>query len=1047
MVKLFFIIFSFVFSSLSFASFNFPNLNWDTLSDLEKSLVLGEMKSVIKDHPSHKAGWLDRPEKNSDYHNHIGCIEGQTLCNPSFFGEAICISNQSTKSCEEEFIKRGLSNLEILDQIDASEIKKNYNYLEKKCPKANPVLCQKFKNRLQHILPDEVPETLSEVKKALEKNEVIELIKTGENLKQEFLTNVAEFEGVCEAKVSPENGRYCKNLAMKIKTADVYLQKISQNLESVNCDDTDLKVMNPDALPALSVDAKGMCSEKEKSLNEQTCGKEVACVIASTVASNFVTISELLEQKPGQCMNSQNDCFMNFISSLIKSLVSLVTGIWDLLGVAVEWSGEKLAQFWSNVTSVEDKTSDAQQMINKMSEEDLQAVKKSPVEWLTNASKVIWNGVMEWMRTDVFCEKWEGIPRASKCSQPMLEFSCLSCRTKMTATCSIGGLVAAEVVPFFLTGGIVNIAARGTQGAKEFADFLKISKSYEKIVSKVEDLKNVTALKVGADVIKNARDKLIIGIEKITSSKSYLQTKKILDKAAKYSGLAALNALNTRAFNAGFQAVDNAMGAAPASIKGTEKVQSFARFNSLEGQDKDYYESVSQSYLKGQELEKKKAKYDLLVNSGEKTSTKNQAALLTEITQLENDLTKLNNEFINKLHSLYSEKGIVSKTKKMDDGSLVLELDLTKIPSNQKSFDFYKRVKQRFGVDKITVSLKENVQEGTAAFFMPSDKRLELGPIQGHRLLDDYVSTTGKHESHHAMFFAKRNKGEESIFHIKFYASKDGKQLLNPYDMYPNYMSAEELYTTSSEMQSFAKILDSRMSDHLLNQINVRANDLSKIAKASEDLSDAMINSLEKMISGEKQMLANLEKVKKINPPSSTDKFNAELMFFDEYGRGSQVTFVSQRELEILEKTKLHDSKISAAFEDYVRSSLKKNGADPSKLLKETGAQGLSDDEKKQLKALYLDFINKDPVGMKLVDEANDLSLNILRDAKQKLEKLKVVSEHQRKEAIKLQSLIEIVRHKNPPDPKQLEILKEQLWSISKNVREDYKGSVLNRPR
>src|SRR5690606_24103025 len=89
-------------------------------------------------------------------------------------------------------------------------------------------------------------------------------------------------------------------------------------------------VLSSPALPNLSAAKKLTCSAEQKKINLSKCDQEVFCAIGSTVFSSAIVLAEALGQKPKSCISSQNDCVTNLVSALVDSILSLVTGIWDL---------------------------------------------------------------------------------------------------------------------------------------------------------------------------------------------------------------------------------------------------------------------------------------------------------------------------------------------------------------------------------------------------------------------------------------------------------------------------------------------------------------------------------------------------------------------------------------------------------------------------------------------------------------------------------------------------------------------------------------------
>ena len=195
------------------------------------------------------------------------------------------------------------------------------------------------------------------------------------------------------------------------------------------------------------------------------CGKEVACSIASTL-----TLSGLWgansESENRECLSAENDCLTQLLTSLASFLVSSIKGVWSLLKIGANWVAEKGKQFWAWVTNAEDETSENQELLQNLTDEDVEDIKQDSKGWMARMLSGITSMLGEWLRTDVFCEEWKGIPHTSECRKPLQAWGCLGCGTMISALCSLGGVATGLIVETFLAGGVFGAISKAAKGAK-----------------------------------------------------------------------------------------------------------------------------------------------------------------------------------------------------------------------------------------------------------------------------------------------------------------------------------------------------------------------------------------------------------------------------------------------------------------------------------------------------------------------------------------------------------------------------------------------------
>ena len=439
--------------------------------------------------------------------------------------------------------------------------------------------------------------------------------------------------------------------------------------------------------------------------------------------------------------------------------------------------------------------------------------------------------------------------------------------------------------------------------------------------------------------------------------------------------------------------------------------------------------------------------------------TKEIAGKLHEVellwSALNRDLIDLNNGYIKSLHALYKEEGIPSIIVKTTDNSeawrffpskdrevagrelLSLKLNLKTPPQTNRGHNYYQRVQKVFGLEEVTVSLHNTASTSFAGFFSPATARLEIGPEGAKGLLQQYINSIGKHEARHAMFNNKRATGTESIFHTQFFASQDG-HLLNQVQFYERFMSAEELYTYSTDLQSLAQIFK---GDFLTDQAK-KAGLLAQISDKSEGLiqvSKTQVEVTQKMINGLNQTLAKADVSSGIKLDIHPNG-NYTMSFSDELGRSAQATFVSEAEKELLKKYQLAHQNLKDAANAYLEKEVKAKGIDVADLSKRIALKQVTAEEVSSLIEIGNRFI-KLPEAQTFKAPMDEALRSMVTEAKTRMEKLNKLASIQRAEAARLQITM---KQAPDPSPEKIEEFKKKMFNIAKNVKEQYKGFALN---
>ena len=1105
----FLILLTVMYSSLIHASFSLPGVNWKELSEDQRAQVWGEYRLILNElevsapdkiaidrisfigeayaagfecfvagWPSSKGsdGKCATPVKmNPNYAHHLGCGVDQILCNPAVFGEALCVEfksstqkNAAFAQCEKKFTQEGRLYSNVLSEVDPDEMQDLITTVHQKCAihSAN-YSCQKLRKKLDFIIPNETPVSYKKAQQSLGLLSADKILDSAKSLQREMETDIQSFKSICSDGVSEDERILCKNISLRVKKAESLIPKLMNRVNSlltpgdcVNCSThTQTKVLNTAAVPQIPAENL-QCTELDKKKRADKCFDDVKCVIMATAMSAPLAVMEAFGKKPDACLSSQNDCLTNVISAIVDSLVSLVTGLWDLLGSAVSWTGEKLSNFWDYVTKVEDKTSDAQHMLNKMSAKEVETVKQNPIEWITSFAGNIWKGLGNWMKEDIFCEKWAGIPRASQCVQPSRGIDCMSCRTMITGTCSIAGVVIAEVLPSVLTGGGASLVSHGAKGAKAFATFIKTSKSYKKVVSVVDKLSDVRAIKLVSQgtkattkVIKVATKPIAhgtkvsmnavsSGYKAAVKTKAFQAMSKSMDVAAKYTGISAVNKLHTRLYSKGYDVVDRLMTTKTASrVVVPRMMQRLENLSDTSLRSAPEYKHLYDDLDIAEDL---RVKYAALVEEGEeikkiKNLTPEQLqrnhARVNEMRVLEGQVHTVGNRFTENLLKVLKDNDIPVEMGFGYPRTLVL--DFSK-PSTNYAVEMYRRVQSRFGMNKISISLTENTLYSTRGFFLPAHKRLEMGYEQALDLLREHFNAVSKHESRHGMFFAKRAKGKDSVFHASFRSSGDDVYL-NSERFYHEFMSAEELYTFSTDLQSLAQALkgeyltDAVKSAEFVKVATKNNRHLNTVASTSKNMSQSMMDAIDE--------IRKSPQPSKFLDVSTRQEGNWSVKFWDKQGREVDLVFVDPVDKAHVQAAFTMRKDIEAKTKAFLDAKITAAGRNPHGIANDINYGVLKPEDKKLLEDFTAEFFASSE-GSALIKNYDELAKPVIDRAYNKMKDLNKLSDHQLAASDKLAR--ELSAYEKSPHQAQLQVIRDQLVKTAKNVKEDYSGFALN---
>jgi hypothetical protein len=286
-----------------------------------------------------------------------------------------------------------------------------------------------------------------------------------------------------------ENGltEQCWKLITEINHLEAQLQKHQTKLEErLGCQGGDCKLanseesLNSQISELTKVEQNLSCTIPKKQAIKAQCPSDMNCVLAATAMGVGGYLAELLvpaKVKPKGCHLGDDSCLTQLATGFLKAAISFFEGAWDLLKIVGKKAGQKMTQFWNWVSGAENHSSTSQLAMAKASKDA--GVFDMLVNDFPGTMKKIWAGFVgsmkEWLKTDIFCQKWSGVPHFSTCQKPTESFDCIPCKTMVSGLCAVTGTLVAEVVPSFLTGGLITAAKHGANGAVKIAKIFRIS--------------------------------------------------------------------------------------------------------------------------------------------------------------------------------------------------------------------------------------------------------------------------------------------------------------------------------------------------------------------------------------------------------------------------------------------------------------------------------------------------------------------------------------------------------------------------------------------
>ncbi len=249
------------------------------------------------------------------------------------------------------------------------------------------------------------------------------------------------------------------------------------------------------------VAASAACSKAKQQQTAQRCAGDSLCALMSSATPYLgaVVANKIIpaNKRSGNCSARGDNCLVQMSTAFVKSVFGLFGGAWDLLksaGRAVLNGVKNTAKrFWGWVTGAENKSSTSQLAAARASKNDgiFQQLKN---DFFGTMGK-LWAGMVgalnHWISNDIFCQEWAGTPRFSECKRPANGIACTNCKTVINGICAISGVIISEVIPAFLTGGLVTAAKYGVSAASRLSKLVRVSAASQRAVRNSSRLKGI----------------------------------------------------------------------------------------------------------------------------------------------------------------------------------------------------------------------------------------------------------------------------------------------------------------------------------------------------------------------------------------------------------------------------------------------------------------------------------------------------------------------------------------------------------------------------
>lgn len=304
----------------------------------------------------------------------------------------------------------------------------------------------------------------------------------------------------------------CWKLLTEINHLEKQLPSLHPELvNKISCPNCSSNLGLPEiALPQLPLSQELTCSAEDRKRNLSQCPNDLSCALYSSLTTlpgtnKWIVSPEKILPKgiaPTNCTPGDS-CTNQIVTAFYDAILNFFSASWDLLKMAGGFAKDQLVDFWSWVTSSEDASSAAQLALAQASEDEglFQMLKNDFSGTVSKIFQGLVTSVKEWLKNDILCERWSGVPHRSTCLAPAKGFDCISCKSTLNGICAISGVFVAEILPAFITGGLTTAAKYGAGAAS------RLLKTTFKISDKsIQAIKNSKTLKASLGFLTKMDD-------------------------------------------------------------------------------------------------------------------------------------------------------------------------------------------------------------------------------------------------------------------------------------------------------------------------------------------------------------------------------------------------------------------------------------------------------------------------------------------------------------------------------------------------------------
>ncbi len=228
---------------------------------------------------------------------------------------------------------------------------------------------------------------------------------------------------------------------------------------------------------------------------------------------------------------------------------------------------------------------------------------------------------------------------------------------------------------------------------------------------------------------------------------------------------------------------------------------------------------------------------------GHKEYEKSKLALLNQLVRNDPDIQKESEEFLKSLTIKYIDSGMPAYITKSEQGNHILEFDVKNFSGNSKMVKLIRRYQRLYPEYDLSQMLRYDPLDGLLKGYLgvfDTSGFLDIGfyPIISNS--ENILDTNMMHELRHASFNIQRERGNQSIFDVR-YTSNEG--LLQPNDLYgyTHDMSAEEVYNNIKMLKDSRRNIQIHLSNDDLARALAETDETLDIVKVIRQLSNSAI--------------------------------------------------------------------------------------------------------------------------------------------------------------------------------------------------------------